>query len=51
MIRKKGLSTTENHKLAKLDKLVEAVSECKILRATIEYINKKNVKPAYRNKS
>ena len=31
----------ENHKLVKLDKLVKAKTECKILRATIDYINKK----------
>ena len=31
----------ENHKLVKLDKLVKAITECKILRATIDYINKK----------
>ena len=31
----------ENHKLVKLKKLVKAITECKMLRATIHYINKK----------
>ena len=31
----------ENHKLVKLDKLVNTITECKMLRATTDYINKK----------
>ena len=31
----------ENHKLVKLDKFVKAITECKILSTTIDYINKK----------
>ena len=30
----------ENHKLVKLDKLVNAIPECKMLRVTTDYTNK-----------
>ena len=50
-IKKEGLSNCLKPQLVKQDKLAKAVTECKILRATIDYINKQNVKPAHINKS
>ena len=43
-LEKKNYQTAENCKLVKLDKLVKAVTECKILRATIECTNKRDCK-------
>ena len=50
-IKKEGLSNCLKPQLVKQDKLAKAVTECKILRATIDYINKQNAKPAHINKS